>query len=109
MHLPEALIWITFFGGFTVKYRVKPLKNCSKFVFLQNLIICFLFCPYMTAMPGDRGGGGATEPPTSAWIRWLNISARLGLRYYNHAQLFLEHSVFKILHSCSTVFETLCI
>ena len=33
------------------------LKNCSKFVFLQNLIICFLVCLFMTAMTGDKGGG----------------------------------------------------
>ena len=40
-----ALIWIT----------VK--KNCSKFVFIQNLIICFLVCPSMTTMTRDKGGG----------------------------------------------------
>ena len=30
------------------------LQTFSKFVFLQDLIICFLVCPFMT---GDKGGG----------------------------------------------------
>ena len=47
------------------------------FVFFHILIICFLVSPSMTAMSGDKGGVIYDPPP--AWIRWLNISARLGL------------------------------
>ena len=36
----------------------KTVKNCSKFVFFQNLIIFFLVCPFMTAMTEDKTRGG---------------------------------------------------
>ena len=95
MHLPEALIWITVFGGFT-------LKNCLKFVFFINFIIFFLVCPFMTAMTGDKGGGGPIGPHTHAWIRWINFLAWLGLNNSFYSQNILSNwkSMQKMAKTC---------
>ena len=57
MHLPEALIWIMVFGGFTVQklFKVGVLAK------IDHLL--FLVCPFMTAMTGDKGGGGVHMDP----------------------------------------------
>ena len=56
MSLPEVLIKITVFGGFTVK-TVKTPKNYSKVVFFKILTSFILVCPSITAMTGDKGVG----------------------------------------------------
>ena len=59
MHLPEVFILITVLPVSNSKTVKKLFKVC----FLQNLIICFLVCPFMTAMTGDKGVVIYDPPP----------------------------------------------
>ena len=64
MHLSVALEWITVLAILPLN-NSKNVKNCSKFVFFHNLIVCFLVCSSMTPMVEDKGGHiGPPRPPT---------------------------------------------
>ena len=68
-----GLIWITVFS-------VLPLNNgykTGKCLFLSKFDHLLFVCLFIIAMTEDKGGESYMTPP--ALIRWLSISARLGL------------------------------